>query len=64
MMKDEVIGGVAECLESVLVVRATGSDVHMETGRDHWYHEVSETVADECAPEDGAKTFFRGVAVY
>jgi len=29
-------------VENVLVVRRTGSEVHMEQGRDHWYHELVE----------------------
>ena len=38
-------------LETILVVRATGGDVAMTQGRDHWYHEAAETVAADCPPE-------------
>ncbi|HEX4905744.1 MAG TPA: AMP-binding protein, partial [Acidimicrobiales bacterium] len=29
-------------IEHVVVVKRTGEDVHMEPGRDHWYHELME----------------------
>jgi acetyl-CoA synthetase len=29
-------------VENVIVVRRVGNDVNMETGRDHWYHELAE----------------------
>ncbi|MCF7804536.1 MAG: acetate--CoA ligase [Candidatus Marinimicrobia bacterium] len=29
-------------VENVLVVKRTGTEVHMEQGRDHWYHELAE----------------------
>ena len=32
----------------VLVIRHTGGSVSMKKGRDHWYHELSADVADEC----------------
>ena len=43
--------GVADYLESVLVVRNTGSDIDMHSG-DHWYHEASEGQDQECPPEE------------
>ncbi len=38
-------------IEHVIVYRRTGSPIHMETGRDHWWHELMQTVADECPAE-------------
>ncbi|KAF0230620.1 MAG: acetyl-CoA [Beijerinckiaceae bacterium] len=38
-------------LKTVIVVRHTGGNVHMETGRDFWYHEEAAKVGDTCAPE-------------
>ncbi|MBD3729145.1 MAG: acetate--CoA ligase [Sphingomonadales bacterium] len=38
-------------VEAVLVVRHTGGDVPMTEGRDHWYHEYSADVGDECPCE-------------
>jgi len=35
-------------VDAVLVVRHTGNEVETVAGRDHWYHELGETVADEC----------------
>ncbi|MFN3389898.1 MAG: acetate--CoA ligase [Allosphingosinicella sp.] len=38
-------------VEAVLVVRHLGSEVAWHEGRDHWYHQLGETVPDRCAPE-------------
>jgi acetyl-CoA synthetase len=38
-------------IEHVIVYRRTGSPIHMEAGRDHWWHELTQTVADECPAE-------------
>ncbi|MGQ9896525.1 MAG: acetate--CoA ligase [Acidobacteriota bacterium] len=38
-------------VETCLVLRRTGSKVDMQPGRDHWWHEMLETVDDECPPE-------------
>ncbi|NNC60427.1 MAG: acetate--CoA ligase [Erythrobacter sp.] len=38
-------------VKGVLVVRHTGGEVAMHDGRDHWYHEFSQGVSDECACE-------------
>ena len=35
-------------VQSCIVVRRTGSQIHMESGRDHWWHELSETVDANC----------------
>ncbi len=49
---DEAVQGV-ECVQEVIVVRRTGSDVSMTPGRDLWWHELDAQpdIADECAPE-------------
>jgi acetyl-CoA synthetase len=38
-------------IEQVVVYRRTGSQVHMEPGRDHWWHELMENAAEECPAE-------------
>ncbi len=35
---------------AVLVVRRTGADVAMKEGRDHWWHDVRESVSAACPP--------------
>ena len=39
-------------VESCIVVRRTGSQIHMESGRDHWWHELMETVDANCPAEE------------
>jgi acetyl-CoA synthetase len=39
------------CLEKVIVIKATGSDVPMQAGRDIWYHEAAAGVSADCEPE-------------
>jgi acetyl-CoA synthetase len=38
-------------VKSVIVVKRTGGNVAMMTGRDHWYHELAATVPSDCTPE-------------
>ncbi len=38
-------------VQAVLVFRQTGGQVAMTHGRDHWYHEFSAEIADECPCE-------------
>ena len=38
-------------VEKMLVVRRTGSDVNMDQGRDHWWHETLGAVDETCPPE-------------
>ena len=45
------IPGVTGCLKNVLVVRHTGGDVGWTDGRDRWYHQEEEGVADDCPVE-------------
>jgi len=41
----------AKSIERVVVVRRTGHEVHMEPGRDHWYHELMADAPPDCPPE-------------
>ncbi len=36
----------------MLVIRRTGGQVPMESGRDHWLHDVGATVTSDCPPEE------------
>jgi acetyl-CoA synthetase len=38
-------------IEHVIVYRRTGSQVNMEPGRDHWWHELMATAAEDCPAE-------------
>ena len=38
-------------VEKMLVVRRTGSDVNLDHGRDHWWHETLGAVHETCPPE-------------
>ena len=48
---DEAIG-LCTCVNHVIVVQRTGGTVAMTPGRDHWYHELRETVPADCPPEE------------
>ena len=39
-------------VKSCVVVRRTGTPVHMQAGRDHWWHEAIETVEANCPAEE------------
>src|SRR5215213_1727376 len=47
---DEEMGDL-KTLESIVVVRHTGTECAMREGRDLWYHEACEAAADECEAE-------------
>jgi acetyl-CoA synthetase len=47
---DKEIAGV-DSMETVFVVRATGTDCEMQEGRDVWFDEEMEKADDECPPE-------------
>jgi len=44
--------GVADYLETVVVVRHTGCKLDMQPGVDHWYHELESGVDDDCPCEE------------
>jgi acetyl-CoA synthetase len=52
-LKQAVDRAIVECptVEHVIVVRRTSSEVSMQQGRDHWYHELMETASDKCVAE-------------
>jgi acetyl-CoA synthetase len=47
---DEAIRGL-DSLTSVIVVKRTGSEVDMEPGRDHWWHDLLHGASRECPVE-------------
>jgi acetyl-CoA synthetase len=48
---DVAANKVHPALKTVIVVKHTGSDaVHMEEGRDFWYHHEAAKVSDQCDP--------------
>ncbi|MBO9576518.1 MAG: acetate--CoA ligase [Sphingobium sp.] len=42
----------APAVSSVIVVKRTGGGATMKAGRDHWYHELRETVSADCPVEE------------
>jgi len=49
---DEALAmGGCDCVQSVVVYRRSGNNVHWAAGRDVWWHEVTQGVADTCEPE-------------
>ncbi|MGQ0760689.1 MAG: acetate--CoA ligase [Acidobacteriota bacterium] len=39
-------------VKNCIVVKRTGSAIHMESGRDHWWHELMPTVDANCPAEE------------
>src|SRR5215218_5154183 len=39
-------------VKGCIVLRRTGSRIHMEMGRDYWWHEVVQAVPEECPAEE------------
>src|SRR5258708_28902889 len=39
-------------VQSCIVVKRTGTAIHMESGRDHWWHELSKNAGANCAAEE------------
>ena len=39
-------------VKACIVVRRTGTNIHMEAGRDYWWHEMMETVSADCPAEE------------
>ena len=52
-LKPNVDLAVVDCatVENVVVVNRCDLDVHMEAGRDHWWHDLMEQASSDCAPE-------------
>ncbi|MBI3364716.1 MAG: acetate--CoA ligase [Ignavibacteriae bacterium] len=42
----------ASSVESVVVMKRVGMNIHMEPGRDHWWEGLMETASDICEPEE------------
>jgi len=42
---------LASSIDKVIVLRRTNHDIHIEEGRDVWWHRELEYVADDCKPE-------------
>jgi len=38
-------------IENVVVVRRTGTPIHFDEGREHWWHRLMEDAPTRCAPE-------------
>jgi acetyl-CoA synthetase len=47
---DEALGGTSS-IENVVVVKRGDFQVHIQEGRDHWWHRVMDDAADRCEPE-------------
>jgi acetyl-CoA synthetase len=43
--------GVVPTVENVLVVQRTQQKIHMEPGRDHWWHDLQKGVSADCPAE-------------
>lgn len=52
-LKPAVDDAVKGCptIEQVVVVERCKNQIHMEIGRDHWYHQLMETASDVCPAE-------------
>ena len=52
-LKPAVDEAAKQCpsVEQVIVFKRIGSEIQMEIGRDHWWHEMMETVDDKCEAE-------------
>ncbi len=53
-LKRNTDAAIEKCAHDVstIVVRRTGHDVPMRSGRDAWYHELAAEVSDECPAEE------------
>lgn len=49
-MVDEAIAGL-DCVKEVVVVERTPNAVQMEPGRDHWWHDIIDSVSADCPAE-------------
>ena len=52
-LKTIVDEALASCpsVNAVIVYKRTGSDVNMQTGRDHWWHDLMADASDKCEAE-------------
>jgi acetyl-CoA synthetase len=52
-LKPAVDEALKQCpvVKSVIVYQRTGTQQHMEAGRDHWWHELMANASDECPAE-------------
>ena len=53
-LKANIDAALEKCtgVKSVVVVRHTGADVAMTSGRDHWYHALSKEAPGDCPAEE------------
>ena len=52
-LKPAVDEAIKDCpsVKQVVVVERCKNEIHMEAGRDHWYHQLMETASDVCPAE-------------
>jgi acetyl-CoA synthetase len=52
-LKEQVDEALAHCptIRNVVVLKRTGHQIHMEPGRDHWWHEMASIASADCPPE-------------
>jgi acetyl-CoA synthetase len=52
-LKPAVDEAITQCptINQVVVVQRCNNEIHMEPGRDHWYHQLMETASDQCEAE-------------
>ncbi len=52
-LKPAVDEAITHCptIKQVVVVQRCNNEIHMEPGRDHWYHQLMETASDRCEAE-------------
>ncbi len=48
---DKALTAGAPTVQNVLVVKRTAQEIHMESGRDHWWHELQKGASGECPAE-------------
>jgi len=49
-LKDAVDEAMVECpsVKDCIVLKRTGSQINMQQGRDHWWHELDATASEDC----------------
>ena len=48
---DRALSEGVPTVENVLVVQRTKQEIHMEPGRDHWWHDLKQTASADCPAE-------------